>query len=261
MTLPQFWRRPFGKARVHPKVTHATEPASRKTKRSKHPEEPQTARNALKLALETLRTISATIPMGSALSGVIDSMLAVTNRIEQCSANTHGFIQIAARIEHIMGILSETPNQGLLDELHEELQSIMADLEVASSLGKLDQFFNTTQNASCIAKHNARLTQIICTTATINTFEILKSIQDLELKIKHANDAQLDITGGLGGAGGPGRFGGQGGRGGGPKIDLRPRLKFRHISGGTGGAGGAGVDVGGTGGTGEGPEIRSTGFF
>jgi hypothetical protein len=82
MTLPQFWRRPFGKARVHPKVTHTTEPASGRAKRSKHPQEPQTARNALKLALETLRTISATIPMGSALSGVIDSLLAVTNRIE-----------------------------------------------------------------------------------------------------------------------------------------------------------------------------------
>jgi hypothetical protein len=223
MTLPQFWRRPFGKARVHPKVTHATEPASRKTKRSKHPEEPQTARNALKLALETLRTISATIPMGSALSGVIDSMLAVTNRIEvrratfdsqlvltccfqQCSANTHGFIQIAARIEHIMGILSETPNQGLLDELHEsvtprvkyycdssvlrELRSIMADLEVASSLGKLDQFFNTTQNASCIAKHNARLTQIICTTAVrVDLVVILPYLFD-SIDDQHVRDSQ-----------------------------------------------------------------------
>ncbi|KAJ7835793.1 hypothetical protein B0H13DRAFT_2107796 [Mycena leptocephala] len=230
MTLPQFWRRPFGKARNR----------LREDKRSKHPQEPQTARNALKLALETLRTISATIPMGSALSGVIDSLLAVTNRIEQRSANTHGFIQIAARIEHIMGILSETPNQGLVDELHQELRSITADLEVASSLGKLDQFFNSTQNASCIAKHNERLTQIICTAAVrFDLVVVLPCLLD-SIDYQHVRDSQ---------------------KGGGPQIDLDPRLKFRHISGGTGGAGGVGVDVGGTGGSGEGPVIRSTGFF
>ncbi|KAJ6557635.1 hypothetical protein B0H19DRAFT_1261240 [Mycena capillaripes] len=192
MILPQFWRRSLRKVRRHLKVTQTTEPVLEKTqtKTSEYSEfeRPQTARNALKLALETLRSISATIPMGSALSGVIDSFLAVTNRIEQRSANTYGFIQVAARIERIVGILSDTPNQGLIDDLHEELQSITADLKAASSLGKLDQFFNSTQNAACITKHNERLTQIICTASTINTFEILKSIQALELKTKYAND-------------------------------------------------------------------------
>jgi hypothetical protein len=137
---------------------------------------------------------------------MFDSQLVLTCCFQQCSANTHGFIQIAARIEHIMGILSETPNQGLLDELHEsvtprvkyycdlsvlrELRSIMADLEVASSLGKLDQFFNTTQNASCIAKHNARLTQIICTTAVrVDLVVILPYLFD-SIDDQHVRDSQ-----------------------------------------------------------------------
>ncbi|KAJ6610769.1 hypothetical protein B0H10DRAFT_2058953 [Mycena sp. CBHHK59/15] len=210
---------------------------------------PRKARNMLKFALKTLSSVSSNIPFGSMLSSIIDPLLDITDRIEQTSANTQGLIELAARIELLTPIISEMakdkPKQGrvVVEALKWELQSMTKDLSDASSQGKLDQFFNSTDNASSLEKHNATLAQMIADSTLVTVPEVLQSLQDLE--------------GGLGGTGGNARIGGEGGDGEGPKLDMSPEehWKIGNISGGTGGTGGIGVDVGGKGGTGKAPVI------
>jgi hypothetical protein len=102
--------------------------------------EPHTAQNALIFALETLSSVSRNIPgFGSVLSSVIDPLLAITARVEvrlvafiivlgthrpqESSDNARGFIQLAARIRRIAGILEDTPNQGLIADLQRSVLS------------------------------------------------------------------------------------------------------------------------------------------
>jgi hypothetical protein len=101
------------------KETHAS------TKQSiEKPETPNAGRNALKFALKTLSSISSSIPFGSVLSGVIDPLLDVADRIEVhevtaitrlvficvfqlTSDNTQGFIELAARIQLLSPLVSK----------------------------------------------------------------------------------------------------------------------------------------------------------
>ncbi|KAJ6628405.1 hypothetical protein B0H10DRAFT_1991245 [Mycena sp. CBHHK59/15] len=242
------------------------------------PDAPRKARNMLKFALKTLSSVSSNIPFGSMLSSIIDPLLDITDRIEQTSANTQGLIELAARIELLTPIISEMakdkPKQGrvVVEALKWsatyllELQSMTKDLSDASSQGKLDQFFNSTDNASSLEKHNATLAQMIADSTLVTVPEVLQSLQDLERSkllqssppiVTKGQIEMGDITGGLGGTGGNARIGGEGGDGEGPKLDMSPEehWKIGNISGGTGGTGGIGVDVGGKGGTGKAPVI------
>ncbi|KAJ7097437.1 hypothetical protein C8R44DRAFT_812231 [Mycena epipterygia] len=150
------------------------------------PEAPHTTWNALKLALTTLSSVSSNIPLGATLSSIIDPLLAIAGRIEQTATNKKGLVELAARIELLSPIVSEmartNPRQGqrVIQALKGELQSITEDLDAASSRGKLDQFFNSTDNASSLAMHNTILAQMIADSTLVTVHEVLKTIQDLE---------------------------------------------------------------------------------
>ncbi|KAJ7502692.1 hypothetical protein B0H11DRAFT_2188470 [Mycena galericulata] len=247
---------------------------------SRGSEATHTAINVLKLALTTLSAVSSNIPLAGVLSGVIDPLLAIADRIQQTSDNQKGLVELSARIELLAPVLSETGNnrriQGQLVEalnrllerrvLYRELYSIKEDLDAASSRGTLAQFFNSEDNSSSLAKHNATLTQMIADSTFSTVNEVLKNVQALEWKFSQSPPAvgaegineMGNITGGLGGTGGHARTGGQGGEGDGPQLDIsaQERWKIGDISGGTGGGGGTGIDVGGKGGTGKAPVIR-----
>ncbi|KAJ7285566.1 hypothetical protein C8J57DRAFT_1285192 [Mycena rebaudengoi] len=231
---------------------------------------PHTGRNALKLALPTLSSVSCNLPFGAILSSIIDPLLVITNRIEQTSANSQGLLALSARIELLTPVVSgmgndqSKQNKKFVEALKRELEAITQDLRVAGSQGKLNQFFNSDDNTSALAKHNMTLTQMIsdCTFSTVQ--KVLKSIQDIERsKISQSSpslvseDVEIgDVMGGLGGPGGEGFTGGEGGDGDGPILDTDPsgRWKIGNISGGNGGKG---IDVGGKGGTGKAPVISA----
>ncbi|KAJ7450007.1 hypothetical protein B0H11DRAFT_2078025 [Mycena galericulata] len=269
--------------------------------KASHADLPHTALNVFKFALQTLSTISSNIPLAQSLSGVIEPILVVMTRIQQTSANAQGFVELAARIKLLTPIIYEmgtqpssiptdiantssdspagldAPSRGqfVLEALRQEFESIAADLQVAKSRGTLERFFNSADNAACLAKHSMNLTQIISIATLVGVDEVFQSIKALEVKLGHDNEAQIemeDITGkdsfqprtevnldlgGIGGTGGYGNIGGEGGEGAGPRLELdfKERLKIRKVSGGTGGDGGAGLQVGGKGGAGKGPVI------
>ncbi|KAJ7504850.1 hypothetical protein B0H11DRAFT_1979621 [Mycena galericulata] len=235
----------------------------------------QQASNALKLALMTLSTVSSHVPLGGVLSGVITSLLHIADRIKQTSDNQKGLVELAARIELLAPILSETGNnrriQGpFVEALNQELQSMKEDLDTASSRGTLARFFNSEDNSSSLAKHNATLTQMIANSTFVTVNEVLKDVQILKWKFSQspptvgakAINEIGNITGGVGEIGGNARIGGQGGEVEGPELEFSPqdlcRWRIGSISGGTGGGGGAGIDIGGNGGTGRAPVITFT---
>ncbi|KAJ7113617.1 hypothetical protein C8R44DRAFT_796795 [Mycena epipterygia] len=224
------------------------------------------------------------MPMAAMLSSIIDPLLVIMERIEQTSDNQQGLNALAARIRVLTPIVSELAKnnsiQGrlMIQALERELQSITQDLEAASLRSSLDQFFNSTHNASSLAKHNAILAQMIADSTLVTVHEVLKTVQDLEhSKILQSSPPieiieRADITGGLGGPGGRGRTGGQGGDGEGPQLAIRTDelQKLGNVSGeflfgtlqlcllvvgGTGGTGGEGIEIGGKGGTGKAPVI------
>jgi len=234
------------------------------------PDATRTAQNVLKFALQTLSSVSANIPMCTPLSGIIDPLLSIADRIEQTSANAQGLVELAARIELLTPVVSDlaenNPNQGqsIVDTLQRELQSIKKDLDAASSKGQLNQFFNSPDYASSLAKHNTTLAQMIADSTLATVREVLKTLHEHEakrLRLLESSPSEVnelgDITGGLGGTGSSARIGGEGGEGEGPQLDLDPdeRWKIGNISGGTGGTGGMGVEVGGKGGPGKAPQI------
>ncbi|KAF7350088.1 hypothetical protein MVEN_01310700 [Mycena venus] len=214
----------------------------------------RTASNVLDFALRTLSTVSSNIPLGSVISSVIDPLLLITGRIQQTSANAEGLTQLAARIELLTPVVSamteKDPNEGksIVEAFKRELQSITKDLEVAGSRGKLNQFFNSVDDASSLQKHNMTLSQMIADSTLATVQKVSKSVQELErLRLQESSsyEAQIvlgDITGGYGGPGGKALMGGEGGDGEGPKLamDADERFKIGNISGGTGGAGGGG---------------------
>ncbi|KAJ7325555.1 hypothetical protein DFH08DRAFT_886877 [Mycena albidolilacea] len=220
------------------------------------PETVRTESNVLDFALRTLSTISSGIPLGEALSGIIEPLLEITGRIQQSSVNEHGLIRLAARIVRITpivaGLAKTNPSKGqaIVLDLLRELVLITKDLDAARSQGKLNQFFNGADNASSLETHNMALAKMIAdsTLATVN--EVLRSLREIEIILG-------DVTGGIGGTGGKSRIGGEGGEGSGPQLEMDPDERYRigKISGGTGGTGGKGSQVGGRGGTGMAPVI------
>ncbi|KAF8146050.1 hypothetical protein K438DRAFT_2028483 [Mycena galopus ATCC 62051] len=229
----------------------------------------RTASNALYFALKTLSSISNDVPVAGALSDIIEPLLDITSRIEQSSLNAQGLVQLATRIECLAPIVEQiaehNPDQGqaIVLGLQTELASMATDLEAASQRGKLNQFFNNTDNASPLRKHNMVFAQMIADFTLVGVHEVLKSLREFE-RSKSQNPSfeapptvMGDITGGVGVAGGQGHAGGEGGEGSGPKLEMDPdkRYQIGDVSGGTGGTGGVGVEVGGKGGTGKGPVI------
>ncbi|KAF8146046.1 hypothetical protein K438DRAFT_1991213 [Mycena galopus ATCC 62051] len=229
---------------------------------TKNNEEPQpmktrrTASNVLYVALERLGSISNNVPVAGALSGNIEPLLDIASRIEQSSANAQGLIQLATRIERLTPIVEEMakgdPDRGqaIILDLQTELTSMATDLKAASQRGKLNQFFNSADDASPLSKHNMILAQMIA-----DSTEVLRSLRDLESSKLPPPTVMGDIAGGVGVAGGQGHAGGEGGEGCGPQLEMDPdkHYQFGNVSGGTGGTGGVGVEVGGRGGTGKGP--------
>ncbi|KAJ7166626.1 hypothetical protein C8R46DRAFT_1094929 [Mycena filopes] len=225
------------------------------------------ARNAVKFALQTLSIASSNIPLGSVVSAAIEPLLAVINRVEQTSANAHGIIELAARIELLVPIvtkMAETERRGVLTPksagqsrsivklFQQELKTITKDLEAASRQGKLNQFFNSAQNSFALQKHNTILANLIADSTLLSVQEVLEKIEALAQSKLHPEPPSSiglgEITGGLGG-----------GEGQGPELQFRlsPQVFWtaRSISGGVGGAGGSGTEVGGEGGIGRGPVI------
>ncbi|KAJ7785430.1 hypothetical protein B0H14DRAFT_2958674 [Mycena olivaceomarginata] len=230
------------------------------------PETPHTGRNVLKVALSTLSSVSSNIPFGSVLSSVIDPLLDIINRIEQTSINTQGVVELAARIELLSSLVSEMARDGaqqgrvIVEVLQRELQTITKELDDAHSQGKLEEFFNGTENASTLANHNNHLAQMIADATLAMVHEVLQSLQGLEsrleAKFETSEDGGRELFGGTGGEGGEG-----GHTGGGSGLEEAAQLamenvdRFRRVHGGTGGEDGPGDVVGGRGGTGRGPRF------
>ncbi|KAF7373279.1 hypothetical protein MSAN_00536900 [Mycena sanguinolenta] len=262
--------RRLGRSRTSPVVGEPSDALDEEPRRIVDLETTRTATNVLYIELRRLNTISNHIP----LAGVIDPLIEITARIKQTSASAQGLVQLAARVERLTTIVAratqDNPDKGrdivqnLLGNLQKELASITTDLKAASTRGKLDQFFNSVDNASVLHKHNNALAQIIadCTLATVH--DVAKSLHELEnLKLQKFYGAErpnmlYDVAGNTGISGGNAYIGGGGGEGEGPQLDMNPdeRYKFGKISGGTGGTGGNGVERGGKGGTGKGPLIK-----
>ncbi|KAF7356376.1 hypothetical protein MVEN_00970000 [Mycena venus] len=163
----------------------------------------QTASNALQFALQTLGSISSSIPFGTALGGIIGPLLEIAGRIEQISDNKEGLEQLAEQIALLTPIVDEmakkNPSQAqrVVKALQRVLQSITKDLEVASSQGTLSQIFNSANNASSLDKHNATLSWLIsvCMLATIH--EVSKSVHKLEESSRSKGEikmADIDIS-------------------------------------------------------------------
>ncbi|KAJ7477429.1 hypothetical protein FB451DRAFT_1172980 [Mycena latifolia] len=191
-----------------------------------------TARNALTVTLRTLSSVSKNIPFGSILSSVIDPLLDITNRIEQVSSNAEALIALSARIDLLTPIVSEMTEdkaergRAIVEALQRELESITKDLKEARAQGKLEQFFNSTDNASSLTQHNMALAQIIADSTLATVHEVLTSVRNLERsKFSESSVPQRqvemgDIRGGFGGTGGGGRIGGEGGEGEGPDLEM-----------------------------------------
>ncbi|KAJ7455888.1 hypothetical protein FB451DRAFT_1373144 [Mycena latifolia] len=245
-----------------------------------------TAQNVLTTALRTLSSVSSNIPFGSILSSVIDPLLDITDRIQQVSTNAQGLTELAARIELLTPIVSDIatnkPEEGraIVEALKRELEVITKDLSDARAQGKLEQFFNSTDNASSLTKHNITLAQMIadstvgrqplsyprlsriCSLLPSRLFSKLCKTSNALSSRNHGFPKAGFLPGlcrGLGGMGGSGRLGGEGGEGEGPELEmtLDENWKVGDIFGGTGGTGGAGIDVGGKGGSGKAPIIRA----
>ncbi|KAJ7352686.1 hypothetical protein DFH08DRAFT_859629 [Mycena albidolilacea] len=233
------------------------------------PETLRTASNVLDFALRTLGRITSGIPLGGALSGVVESLLEVTGRIEQTSVNAHGLGQLAARIERITPVVNDMARtnpvmgQKIVQELQRELASMTQDLKDARSKGKLNQFFNSADNASALERHNMALANLIADSTLVTVNEVLSSLREIERSKSQGSSSPEppivlgNVKGGFGGTGGFSRIGGEGGEGGGPRLemDFNERYRIGNISGGAGGTGGEGIEVGGRGGTGKGPVI------
>ncbi|KAJ6580358.1 hypothetical protein DFH09DRAFT_1309685 [Mycena vulgaris] len=244
------------------------------------PDTHHTAKNVLKVALKTLSSVSSNIPFGSILSSVINPLLDITDRIE---VTLHRLPSCKHMIEYYYSksqqIAKPEQSQGLVEALQRELQSITKDLNDAQAQGRLEQFFNSADTSSSLAKHNMTLAQMIADYTFVAIHEVLKALQDLErenLQCPIGSQGKLfsdllslafipgvgriemgDITGGFGGTGGSARMGGEGGEGEGPTLEMHSEehWKVGDISGGTGGTDGAGDKVGGKGGTDKAPVI------
>ncbi|KAF8132148.1 hypothetical protein K438DRAFT_1788047 [Mycena galopus ATCC 62051] len=166
----------------------------------------RTASNVLYFALKTLISISNNVPVAGALSRIIEPLLDITSRIEQSSVNTQGLIQLATRIERLTPIVEEMaksdPDRGRAIVLGRELASMTTDLKAASQRGKLNQFFNSADNASALEKHNTALAQMIA-----DATEVLKSLREFEAQNRKMQDSLSPIVMGdiIGGCGTGGR--------------------------------------------------------
>ncbi|KAJ7819204.1 hypothetical protein B0H14DRAFT_3147569 [Mycena olivaceomarginata] len=234
------------------------------------PETVRTESNVLDFALRTLSTISSGIPLGEALSGIIEPLWRLRGGsrcnwsnffrvyhlffgIQQSSVNEHGMIRLAARIVRITPIVTElaktnpSKGQAIVLDLLRELVLITKDLDAARSQGKLNQFFNGADNVSSLETHNMALAKMIAdsTLATVN--KVLRSLREIESSMlgegsgpqlemnsdKHYIIILGDVTGGIGGTGGESRIGGEGGQGSGPQLEMDSDESYRigNISG------------------------------
>ncbi|KAJ6479036.1 hypothetical protein C8R45DRAFT_933813 [Mycena sanguinolenta] len=110
----------------------------------------RTAYSMLKFALKQLSNISSQVPSGR------DPQWSYRRyaRAQQASDNAEGLIQLALRIKHLTPTVTRMAEndlqkgQSIVEELQKELASIKTELEAALSRGKLNQFFNSADNAS-----------------------------------------------------------------------------------------------------------------
>ncbi|KAF8174665.1 hypothetical protein K438DRAFT_2023095 [Mycena galopus ATCC 62051] len=167
------------------------------------------------ISTETRRTAS------HVLYFALKTLSSISNRcIEQSSVNEQGLIQLATRIERLTPIVEEMtesdPDRGqaIVLDLQTELASMATDLEEASQRGKLNQFFNSADDASALSKHNTVLTQMIADSTVglqfiavlflfdfdkfVGVHEVLKTLREREsLKMQDALSPIMmgDITG------------------------------------------------------------------
>ncbi|KAJ6587905.1 hypothetical protein B0H19DRAFT_1097391 [Mycena capillaripes] len=242
------------------------EPTDRKMEDTYIPETIHPGRDVLKFALKTLSSASDDDPFASILNSVIDPLLDIANRIKPTSANTQGLVELAARIELLSPLVSEMardrPQQGqvIVEALQRELQTLTKELDDAHSQGRLEQFFDGTNNTSSLAKHNNQLAQMIADATLATVHEVLQSLQSLESKLgenfEKAEDSGTELFGGTGGKGGyGGHIGGEGGLEEPAQLAMENVDRFRRMHGGNGGEGGPGDVIGGRGGAGQGPRF------
>ncbi|KAJ6476315.1 hypothetical protein C8R45DRAFT_376697 [Mycena sanguinolenta] len=228
-----------------------------------YPNTDRAASNALQAALHALSSAASTSSVHPNLIPTINNLIAVTKRVEETTTSAKDLVELAARIELLIPIVSQiggknsNEGQSFITDLQRELQALTKDLQDAYSQGQLDQFFNTSH----IEKHNKSLTRMVADFTLVTVHEVLREVERLKtskLLTSRTRNVRGDVTGGLGGAGSSARIGGQGGEGGGPQLNVDPahRLQIGNVSGGIGGTGGVVVEVGGKGGTGKGPVIR-----
>ncbi|KAJ7352701.1 hypothetical protein DFH08DRAFT_805882 [Mycena albidolilacea] len=147
----------------------------------------RTASNVLDFSLRTLSRITSGIPLGGALSGIIESLLEITGRIEQTSVNAQGLVHLAARIGHITPIINDmahtnpSKGQAIVQELQQVLASMTQDLRDARSKGKLNQFFNSADNASALGRHTMVLNTMIADSTLVTVNEVLRSLYEIEV--------------------------------------------------------------------------------
>ncbi|KAK7055073.1 hypothetical protein R3P38DRAFT_1343205 [Favolaschia claudopus] len=143
-----------------------------------------TAWNAFSLALTTLSGVSSQIPLATPLSAIIDSLLTLAGRIEQTSANAHGFADLASRIELLAPIVEDLAKNDrkkgrvIVRKLETEFRSLKKEFETARRKGKLVQFLNCDDNTETIEKHNTVLAQLIADATFANTTEVLLLLRE-----------------------------------------------------------------------------------
>ncbi|KAJ7450013.1 hypothetical protein B0H11DRAFT_2202001 [Mycena galericulata] len=197
--------------------------------------------------------------VGAGLSSVVDNLLDDLSRASTPPANA-GVVELAVQIDRLTAVESMIGTECVM-EIRRMMESLIVEWDTAASLGKLDEFFDDTNNgASAVEKCSSTLCQILDAATFVGIDEVTETANRFkQLKIGHVEESNVseyrDVTGQHGHNG---RFGTEGGQGDGPHLDIKfgEHVKYRIISGGTGGNGGAGPYVGAKGGTGKGPVIR-----
>ncbi|KAF7332818.1 hypothetical protein MSAN_02433300 [Mycena sanguinolenta] len=154
-----------------------------------------TVTNMLVFSLKTLSTISGSIPVAGAFGGIIDALLIVVGQVQQTSANEQSFVQLAARIDRLRPIVTKMAesdpekSKGIIEKLQKELAWMTEQLNAAKAKGKLNQFFNSTDNSAILQNHNMVLDQMIADSTFLTVHEVAKSLRDLEV----GSDAEIDL--------------------------------------------------------------------
>ncbi|KAJ7844257.1 hypothetical protein B0H14DRAFT_1000715 [Mycena olivaceomarginata] len=224
--------------------------------------EPNIAWAAFKVMNLALEALDCYRPLGSSVVGPIMRIMA---QFQPVSTNRQGLIELTSRFELIKSAIDKLGEDGLheesrvtVDALRRELVSLMDELNDNQSTtddvtnahlqARLERFFNHTDSASPLRKHNMALAHIIAKAMSVPIDAVLGCLHNLQRsklsQVAQGQVGMVDTTGGT-----SARIG--------CAIPTAPStiMYNYYISGGSGGSGGRGGETGGSGGTGEGPRF------